>query len=257
MIPKIIHYVWIGDKIPDDYQNFINHWKELMPDYEFHCWSDLESFPKNKWYLDISNVKPGFASDFIRLKALYYYGGIYLDSDVEVFKKFDDLLRYKSFVGYHYDSLLGTAVIGTEPKNPVISNMLDILFNDFEKNKKPTVSNYWVTEYYIRHFDSFVLTGKNQILEGNNAVFAKNYFEQPTWNKNRGGYSLHHCGGSWYNANTNGVKKILKRIVGIKMTRFISEMRRRKSKPFWNYYKLQKKGIKPTNVTFDYTYYKD
>lgn len=252
MIPKIIHYVWIGKEIPEEYQAFIKRWKELMPDYEFRHWSDLGEFPKDKWNLDIKDVKPGFASDFIRLKALYYYGGIYLDSDVEVFKRFDDLLHFKSFIGYHYDSLLGTAVIGSEPGNPIIRDMLDIIFANFERNKKPTVSNYWVTEYYIRHFDSFTLAGKNQILDDGNAVFAKCFFEQMAWRKNRGGYSFHHCGGSWYNAETKGVKKLVRRILGIRLTRLLSEKMHQKKNPFWGYYKMQKRGIKPQNIEFGY-----
>ena len=36
MIPKIIHYSWFGPKdIPADMIRLIDHWREVMPDYEF------------------------------------------------------------------------------------------------------------------------------------------------------------------------------------------------------------------------------
>lgn len=41
--------------------------------------------------------KFAFVADYIRFYALYNYGGVYLDSDVEVLKSFNDLLQYDSF----------------------------------------------------------------------------------------------------------------------------------------------------------------
>ena len=58
-----------------------------------------------------------FVSDYFRLRALYEFGGIYLDTDVEVYKSFDDLLNKKGFVGYMHDALIGTAVLGFEKEN--------------------------------------------------------------------------------------------------------------------------------------------
>lgn len=41
MIPKIIHYVWLGGKpLPVEFQQYIEHWKELMPDWQFYCWNE-------------------------------------------------------------------------------------------------------------------------------------------------------------------------------------------------------------------------
>ncbi|MEN7470513.1 glycosyltransferase family 32 protein, partial [Providencia stuartii] len=87
MIPKIIHYIWVGNNPkPQFVLDCIETWKQHLPDYEIMEWGNdcLETI--NNTYVNeaIKNKKWAFASDYIRLYALYNYGGIYLDSDVEV-----------------------------------------------------------------------------------------------------------------------------------------------------------------------------
>ena len=91
MIPKIIHYCWLSkDPIPKDMQMFIDGWYEKLPDYEFMLW-DFNRFDihSSQWVKEaFSKKKYAFAADYIRLYALYNYGGIYMDMDVEVLKSF-------------------------------------------------------------------------------------------------------------------------------------------------------------------------
>jgi len=106
MIPKIIHYCWLSDDpVPEKLQNFMKSWKKYLPDYEFMKW-DFKRFPKDKcaWVSEaFDNKKYAFAADYIRIYALYNYGGIYLDMDVEVLKSFDDLLSLPYFLCYEED----------------------------------------------------------------------------------------------------------------------------------------------------------
>lgn len=82
MIPKIIHYCWLSnDPLPSNFIKYLNGWKQLMPDYEFMLWN-FDRFDKNSsnWVKEaFDNKKYAFAADYIRLYALYNYGGIYLD----------------------------------------------------------------------------------------------------------------------------------------------------------------------------------
>ena len=84
-IPKIIHYCWLsGDPYPELVQFCMQSWKEKLPDYDFVLWDkshfDIHSVP---WVEQACSAKKwAFAADYIRLYALYNYGGIYLDSDV-------------------------------------------------------------------------------------------------------------------------------------------------------------------------------
>ena len=109
MIPKIIHACWLGNgEMPDDQKEYIKGWKTLHPDYEIIIWTD-ETFSE---YLDdslfvkksLEKKKYGFLSDYFRFTILYKYGGIYVDTDVEMFKNLDEFLNCKMFMGFIFDS---------------------------------------------------------------------------------------------------------------------------------------------------------
>ena len=101
MIPKKIHYVWVGGKEkPKDIKRCMKTWKKHLKDYEIIEWNesnfDIHSHPfveaaykAKKW---------AYVSDYIRMYAIYNYGGIYLDTDVLVLDNFDDMLDNKAFV---------------------------------------------------------------------------------------------------------------------------------------------------------------
>ena len=105
MIPKKIHYCWLsGDPLPRKIRKCMDTWRRVMPDYELKLWDtnnfDVtsvpfvhEAFRERKW---------AFAADYIRMHALYTEGGVYLDSDVKVLKRFDDLLGCSFFSSLEY-----------------------------------------------------------------------------------------------------------------------------------------------------------
>lgn len=102
MIPKIIHYTWFsGEEMPQVVKDCIDSWKRFMPDYQYRLW-DMDAIK------DIDSVflrealaarKWAFASDYVRLYALLHEGGIYLDTDVRVYQRFDQLLENDVFIG--------------------------------------------------------------------------------------------------------------------------------------------------------------
>lgn len=128
MIPKIIHFCWLsGDEYPPLIEQCMKSWKDKLSDYEIIIW-DAKKFDVNsvKWTKEaFCNKKYAFAADYIRLFALYNYGGIYLDSDVIVYKNFDDLLDLPYFIGEDYTHSFEPAIIGTEKNNPWIKGVLD------------------------------------------------------------------------------------------------------------------------------------
>ena len=69
--------------------------------------------------------KWAFVTDYARLWILYNHGGIYLDTDVEVIKSFDDLLADPAFFGFEDEKSVATGLgFGAEKGNPVVGTML-------------------------------------------------------------------------------------------------------------------------------------
>ena len=128
MIPKILHLCWLsGDEYPVDIKRYISTWKEKCPDYEIRVWSkDSFDISSVRWVKEAFEAKKyAFAADYIRFWCLYNYGGIYLDSDVEVLKSFDGFLSEKSFIGFEYLNIPEAAVIGAEKNCEWIKKALD------------------------------------------------------------------------------------------------------------------------------------
>ena len=106
MIPKKIHFCWLGGgKYPERVRQCMESWRTVMPGYEIVRWDesrfDVNSVP---WVREaIERKKYAFAADYIRHYALHREGGIYLDTDVEALKPFDDLLDAEMFAAVETD----------------------------------------------------------------------------------------------------------------------------------------------------------
>lgn len=115
-----------GDPFPSDIQKCIDSWKRLLPDYEIWLW-DTKRFDLSTsvWVTEAYDKKKyAFCADYIRMYALFNYGGVYLDSDVEVLRSFNDLLTLPYFIGYESKQYFEAAVIGAEKGNPFIGDVL-------------------------------------------------------------------------------------------------------------------------------------
>lgn len=79
----------------------IESWKKFMPEYEIKRW-DESNFDVDESAYSSEAYKVGkyaFVSDYARFKILYEYGGIYLDTDVEIIKPLDDILKDGPYMG--------------------------------------------------------------------------------------------------------------------------------------------------------------
>ena len=102
-IPKIIHYCWVGgNPKPESVLYCIESWKRCCPDYEIREWNETNyDFTKNEYMRQAYEAKKwGFVPDYARLDIIYEHGGIYLDTDVELVRSFDELLDFPAFMGF-------------------------------------------------------------------------------------------------------------------------------------------------------------
>lgn len=171
MIPKKIHYVWVGGKEkPKDIQRCIKSWKKKLPDYEIIEWNESNfdinshSFTKSAY----EAKKWAYVSDYIRMYALYNYGGIYLDTDNLVLESLDKFLDNRAFVGFENPNYPYTAACGCEKGHPLIKDVLDYYdgktFKFDVKDQMKGVNTKIVSDILIKNYGCKV-NNKEQILK--------------------------------------------------------------------------------------------
>lgn len=143
MIPKVIHYVWVGQKSMGPLQKrCVASWRKYLLDYEFHLWNESNLPPEVMNHPYVQHMyragKWAFVSDFIRFWVLNREGGIYLDTDTEVLKSFEPLLQHNAFFGKTKDGFVAAGVIGATPGQRVIKDILRVYETDTEFNIKRT-----------------------------------------------------------------------------------------------------------------------
>lgn len=113
MIPKIIHYCWFGgNPLPKSAIKCMNSWKKYCPDYKIIRWDESNfDVNMNEYCAEMYRQKKwAFLTDYVRLKAVYEYGGIYLDTDVELLKPLDPLLSNDAFMGFETTKKVATGL---------------------------------------------------------------------------------------------------------------------------------------------------
>ena len=171
MIPKKVHYIWLGRNKKDRASQIcINSWKKNLTDYEIIEWNE-DNLPlndiasENLFFSYCMKYKLwAFMSDYLRLWILEREGGIYLDTDVQVIKKFDDLLHFPMFLGYEMDNYIGTGIIASEKGNPIIKALLDFYSN-----------RIWEVDYYNNPIIFSNIIGDNPNYCDNCKILPKEY----------------------------------------------------------------------------------
>ena len=206
LIPKIIHFVWVGTKDkPKLVNDCIDSWKRFCPDYEIMEWNNESLKDINNLYVKqaFENHKYAFVSDFIRLYALKKYGGFYFDTDLELTNYIDKFRIYNFVTGYElYDGVVHpiTAFMGTTPENNVVNALLEEYNNvPFIKNgiMDETTNTIRITKYFSSKYAfNKPYSGDNTtVLEDKIVIFPYYFFFTPENNKEN--YAIHHFNGSW------------------------------------------------------------
>ncbi len=220
MIPKVIHYIWLGGKeLPSVAKKCIASWHKFCPDYEVIRWDETNlNLDKYQFVKDaVENKKYAFASDVLRTDILYNYGGIYLDIDVELLKPIDIFLRNDCFMGFETSNLLAPGLImGSVKHNNDLLNILNIYKNlKFDANNLHTLT---ICKIFTEYFKQKGLKPENITQKINTTTFySSNYFAPIDVITNKKHitpttYSIHWYNSSWYTSKQkfkNRLKKIL------------------------------------------------
>lgn len=113
MIPKKIHYCWFGgNEKPEKAKKCIESWRKYCPDYEIIEWNEANFDVNQNGYtrMCIEEKKYAFLSDYARLVIIEEHGGVYFDTDVEVLRSIDDLLKHEAFFGFENDEYVATGL---------------------------------------------------------------------------------------------------------------------------------------------------
>lgn len=186
MIPKVIHFCWFGKKRkPRLIKDCIRSWKRHLPDYEIIEWNEENSDLSHPFVKEAYELKKwAFVSDYIRLKALYDFGGIYLDTDMMVLKSLDSLLENKCFFGAEDKDYVSCGIIGAEKNNKMIFDFL-MKYNSIQIDQKwdlitmPILITEQIRERFI-FANSFI----NAIDFGDVKIYETDFF-YPLPNRNR------------------------------------------------------------------------
>lgn len=224
MIPKLIHYSWFsGEPFPAHIQALMETWKKFLPDYEFMLWDAKRLAEVNNTFANeaVSVRKWAFAADFIRVYAVYTYGGIWLDTDIEVFKSFDPYLNDRMFIGgeanFHEipkKRYLTSHCFGAEKGHPFLKLCYEYYkdrhfigsYNEdipqdmrFDMTIIPEIQAKLAAKFYGYNANGFI--DEHQYLAEGIHVYPSDFFDSPRYKDMKNVVCIHRAEGGWRPGN--------------------------------------------------------
>lgn len=233
MIPKIIHYCWFGrGKMPELALRCIDSWRLYLPDYKLVLWNEDNFDINSNKYVKEAYVarKFAFVTDYVRLYAMCEYGGIYMDTDVEVLKSLDSFLFHKAFSGFEDVDSIPTGIMASEKGGTWVKMQLehykDKCFVLPDGTYDMTTNVATITSLMVDN--GFILDNTLQDFRGIITIYPKDYFCPKSYKtgeiiKTDRTHTIHHFAGSWLPKKTKLTLKVMN-ILGPKMVDIIKKI---------------------------------
>ena len=206
-IPKIIHYMWLGKKeLPDLLKRCMESWQKYCPDYHIQRWDESNYDIEKNLYMKnaYKEGKYGFVPDYARLDILYQYGGIYMDTDIELIKPLDDLLGQDSFCGVEkWQTINFGGCSGAVKGSRAIEKFLEarqlLTFYDESGHIDTNTCGYYDTLTALKY--GYQINGQKQKVMGM-TIYPSDYFHPYDYMSGmleitHNTYSIHHFNGGW------------------------------------------------------------
>ena len=194
-IPKLIHQIWIGPRLPPILGKYCSTFKN-MKGYRYKLWrtKDLHeaNFPHTWKYIEKLLQAPkiiyAMIADLMRIEILYHHGGIYVDTSFEAVKNLDVILDHtkakfimsnelscglKCRGGDKKALYISNSFIVSTPGYIVLSRLISneyLSMIDFTTN-----ANYATGPYYVR---SGILSYKEIKILPTTMIYPYNYGEK-------------------------------------------------------------------------------
>lgn len=212
-IPKIIHQIWLGSPMPEKYKRLAETWKTLHPDWEYKLWTleDVKSLNLENQHIFDTSTNWGMKSDIMRYEILKKFGGLYVDTDFECVKPFDDLSDLQFYTGIGYDGKLQLYIglIACVPNHPIMEQCVFSLKREYNGTKGSIICNVTGANHFTQSFLKVVnLQSKlDENLNEGIVAFPQDYFYPFPNNKRTEtnaydyvkphSYAIHHWEVSW------------------------------------------------------------
>lgn len=222
MIPKIIHYCWFGgNPLPELAMKCIASWKRFFPDYEIKEWNESnfdfqsceyarEAYEEKKW---------AFVSDYARFWILYYYGGIYFDTDVEVIKDMNDIIKKGAFMGCESIGTVAPGLgLGVNPGLGLYKEILEMYEEIHFRYENGRINNNTVVDYTTKILKVHGLVNSNEIQEiAGVSVYPPEYFCPMSFHTGEikvtaNTRTIHHYTASWKSKEQFEIENITRKI---------------------------------------------
>lgn len=238
MIPKIIHYCWLGeDEYPPLVKKCIQSWKENLPGWKLRLWdkSCIEEI-NEPWVKEAYQAKVySHASDYIRLYAVYKYGGFYLDTDVEVIKDFAPLLNLEYVFGFENSDrkYIEAATFGAHAGNVFLYKCMESYHNrHFIKKDGDYDYSFMIPSIMKQNIGNISII--NNILDYQSncpsvQVFTAMFFSPKNCDTSKFDqltketFSIHHFRGSWFPLNMK-INRFVWKHLSNRQARFIQNI---------------------------------
>lgn len=233
MINKTIHYCWFGkNKLPRLALKCIESWKKYCPEYEIIEWNE-ENFDinANRYVKEAYQAKKwAFVSDYVRLYALVNYGGVYMDTDVEVLCPLNEFLSESGFSGFEAADRVPTGIMACEKNHPFFTKLLKdydhrkfILENgEFDTTTNViTITNAFLAEGLILNNEKQTVCGVT--LYSSDVFCPKNPATKVLTLTSRS-VTIHHFDGSWV-SKRNKFKQKVQILLGDNATQAIAKVK--------------------------------
>ena len=212
MIPKIIHYCWFGGNPKSNLiKQCIDSWKKYCPDYQLIEWNesnfDINCNPYVKAAYE--DKKWAFVSDYVRSKVMYEYGGVYMDTDMELKLPLDEFLSERAVCGFEVKGVPYSAFWMAEPKHQLSKDFVDWYASQdcfIERINTDIFSEMLENEYGADRYSDTVQKLKHGV-----TLYPSVYFSQDL-PKN---YVSHHFNGSWFGGDAENTHKKMVNVYGL------------------------------------------